>query len=117
MPAGRPHDECRTQTTRDIIREPFRPPMSTDDTRRIVKHYLLAASACLAMSPAVAQLGAITAPCNLDDPTDGAQDIIRGTVTDARVEKHPELDNLHTIVVTLRVHETLKGAVRETYTF
>ncbi len=46
------------------------------------------------MSPAVAQRGAITVPRNLDELTDGAQDIIRGTVTDARVEKHPELDNL-----------------------
>ena len=91
--------------------------MSTDNTRRILKHSLLAAVACLAMSPAVAQRGAITVPRNLDELTDGAQDIIRGTVTDARVEKHPELDNLHTIVITLRVRETLKGAARETYTF
>ena len=52
----------------------------------------------------------------MNSPT-APQDIIRGTVTDARVEKHPELDNLHTIVITLRVRETLKGAARETYTF
>jgi hypothetical protein len=91
--------------------------MSTDNTRRIVKHFLLAVVACLATAPAAAQRGAITVPRNLDELTDRAQDIIRGTVTDARVEKHPELDNLHTIVITLRVRETLKGQTRESYTF
>jgi hypothetical protein len=91
--------------------------MSTDNTRRILKHFLLAVVACLATAPVAAQRGAITVPRNLDELTDRAQDIIRGTVTDARVEKHPELDNLHTIVITLRVRETLKGQTRESYTF
>jgi hypothetical protein len=85
--------------------------------RRIHQHCLVAAVACLATLPAFAQRGAITLPRNLDELTDRAQDIVRGTVTDARVEKHPELSNLDTIVITLRVSETLKGAVRDTYTF
>ena len=117
MPAGGPHDESGTQTTRDIIRESFRPPMSTDTMRRILRHCVLAAVACLATLPAMAQRGAMTVPRNLDQLTDGARDIIRGTVTDARVEKHPELANLHTIVVTLRVRETLKGTAQDSYTF
>ena len=91
--------------------------MSTDTMRRILTRYLLVAAACLATAPAFAQRGAITLPRNLDELTDRAQDIVRGTVTDARVEKHPELANLHTIVVTLRVSETLKGSARDTYTF
>jgi hypothetical protein len=33
------------------------------------------------------------------------------------VEKHPELTNLDTVVVTLRVRETLKGRARGSYTF
>ena len=117
MPAVEPHDECGTQNSRDIFREARRPPMSTDTMRRILTRYLLVAAACLATAPAFAQRGAITLPRNLDELTDRAQDIVRGTVTDARVEKHPELANLHTIVVTLRVSETLKGSARDTYTF
>jgi hypothetical protein len=91
--------------------------MSTDTMRRILTRCFLVAAACLATAPAFAQRGAITLPRNLDELTDRAQDIVRGTVTDARVEKHPELANLHTIVVTLRVSETLKGSARDTYTF
>ncbi len=59
--------------------------------RRIHQHCVVAAVACLATLPAFAQRGAITLPRNLDELTDRAQDIVRGTVTDARVEKHPEL--------------------------
>jgi len=91
--------------------------MSTDTMRRILTRCLLVAAAFLATAPAFAQRGAITLPRNLDELTDRAQDIVRGTVTGARVEKHPELDNLHTIVVTLRVSDTLKGPARDTYTF
>jgi hypothetical protein len=91
--------------------------MSTDTMRRILTRCFLVAAACLATAPAFAQRGAITLPRNLDELTDRAQDIVRGTVTDARVEKHPELANLHTIVVTLRVTETLKGSTGDTYTF
>ena len=78
---------------------------------------LVAFAACAAGTAAFAQRGALTLPRNLDELTDRASDIVRGTVVDARVEKHPELDNLHTIVVTLAVRETLKGDARDTYTF
>lgn len=90
--------------------------MSTDRLRRILRPIVLVA-ACIAATTAVAQRGALTLPRNLDELTDRASDIVRGTVVDARVEKHPELDNLHTIVVTLSVRETLKGDARGTYTF
>jgi len=56
-------------------------------------------------------------PRNLDQLTDRASDILRGTVVSARVEKHPELTNLDTVVVTLRVTETLKGGAAGTFTF
>ena len=91
--------------------------MSTDNLRRNLQRCVLIAVACLATSPAFAQRGAMTVPRNLDELTDRAQDIVRGTVVSAHVEKHPELTNLHTVVVTLRVRETLKGAARDTYTF
>ncbi len=91
--------------------------MSTDTMGRMLKRCFLVAAACLATAPAFAQRGAMVLPRNLDELTDRAQDIIRGTVTDARVEKHPELGNLDTIVVTLRVRETLKGQAQGSYTF
>lgn|SRR5688572_3546289 len=91
--------------------------MSTDNPRRRIHRCILIAVACFATSPALAQRGAMTVPQNLDELTDRARDIVRGTVVSARVEKHPELTNLHTIVVTLSVGETLKGAARDTYTF
>ena len=59
----------------------------------------------------------MTVPRNLDQLTDRASDIVRGTVVEARVEKHPELTALDTVVVTLRLKETLKGAARHTFTF
>ncbi|MGH8244477.1 MAG: hypothetical protein ACRETY_14150 [Steroidobacteraceae bacterium] len=59
----------------------------------------------------------MTVPRNLDQLTDRASDIVRGTVVEARVEKHPELSNLDTVVVTLRLRETLKGPAQGTYSF
>jgi hypothetical protein len=49
--------------------------------------------------------------------TDRSAVIVRGNVLSAKVEKHPELTGLHTVVVTLRVKETLKGQAGSTYTF
>lgn len=59
----------------------------------------------------------MTVPRNLDQLTDRASDIVRGTVVEARVEKHPTLTSLDTVVVTLRLRETLKGEARGSYTF
>jgi len=59
----------------------------------------------------------MTVPRNLDQLTDRASDIVRGTVVEARVEKHPELTALDTVVVTLRLRETLKGDARGSFTF
>jgi hypothetical protein len=91
--------------------------MSTDNLRGNIQRCVLVTVACLATSSAFAQRGAMTVPQNLDELTDRAQDVVRGTVVSAHVERHPELTNLHTVVVTLRVGETLKGAARETYSF
>lgn len=74
--------------------------------------------AALALSaPVLAQHGALTIPRNLDQLTDRAAVIVRGNVISARVEKHPQLSGLDTVVVTLRVRETLKGAAQGTFTF
>ena len=73
--------------------------------------------ALLLASPLAAQRGALTLPRSLDQLVDQAATIIRGHVVSARVERHPTLTNLHTIVVTLRVHQTFKGQARQTFTF
>lgn len=91
--------------------------MSSVTPHRRLANVLVALAACLAALPAFAQRGAMTIPRNLDQLTDRAQDIVRGTVVSARVEKHPELDALDTVVVTLKVRETLKGSARGTFTF
>jgi hypothetical protein len=65
----------------------------------------------------MAQQGAMTVPRDLGQLTHRATDIVRGTVVSARVEKHPQLSNLDTVVVTLRVRDALKGSASGTYTF
>jgi hypothetical protein len=84
--------------------------------RRLGRAALISAALTCA-APAFAQRGALTLPRNLDQLTDRASDIVRGTVISAHVEKHPELANLDTVVVTLRLSDTLKGTARETFTF
>lgn len=64
-----------------------------------------------------AQSGAITVPRNLDQLTDRAAVIVRGTVTSARVERHPVYRGLDTVVVTLHVSDRLKGRIGENYSF
>jgi len=77
---------------------------------------LILATLMFAM-PAAAQRGALTVPRNLDQLTDRASDVVRGTVVSAHVEKHPELANLDTVVVTLRLTDTLKGSAQGSFTF
>ncbi len=85
--------------------------------RTRLQHYVLLLAALMATAPALAQQSALTVPRNLEQLTDRAAVIVRGHVVSARMEKHPELTNLDTVVVTLRVQETLKGQAGETFTF
>jgi hypothetical protein len=73
--------------------------------------------ACVVAAPVWAERSAMTVPRSLNQLTDRASDIVRGTVVSARVEKHPEFTNLDTVVVTLRVRDTLKGHSQGTFTF
>ncbi len=93
------------------------PRMSADTMCRSARRALIVLAACIAAAPAFAQRGAMTVPRNLEQMTDRAANIVRGTVISAHVEKHPELTNLDTVVVTLRVRETLKGQAQGTFTF
>jgi hypothetical protein len=63
------------------------------------------------------QGGANTAPADLDTLVHGAQTIVRGQVTSAKVEPHPQFSNLQTVVVTLTVNKVLKGEATSTITF
>lgn len=81
-------------------------------------HRCLLIVAALAVSAsASAQRGAMTVPRNLDQLVDRSAVILRGQVVSAHIEKHPELDALNTVVVTLRVRESLKGDAGKTFTF
>ena len=100
-----------------MIRENARSRVSSDTMCRNLQRCLLLLLACVVAAPVWAQRGALTIPRNLDQLTDRAADIVRGTVVSARVEKHPEFTNLDTVVVTLRVRETLKCHAEGTFTF
>jgi len=71
----------------------------------------------LGVSAGNAQRGALTLPRNLDQLTQQSALVVDGTVLSARVERHPQLTNLYTVVVTMRVSETLKGKAGATLTF
>ena len=67
--------------------------------------------------PASAQRGAMTVAMNLEQLVDEAGTIVEGYVRGWRVEPHPRYEGLRTVVVTLRVSETLKGEPSENLTF
>lgn len=79
--------------------------------RRLVLFLLIVCSA------ATAQRGALTIQQNLEQLTDEARIIVRARVMSTKVEQHPQLSALTTVVVRLQVQETMKGPARRTYTF
>jgi hypothetical protein len=69
-------------------------------------------------SPAsFAQSGAQTAPANLDDLTQQAATILRGSVVSAAIEPHPQFSNVQTVTVTISVARVLKGESSKIFTF
>ena len=69
------------------------------------------------VSAGFAQRGAITMPRNLAELTAQSETIVHGRVMRAKVEPHPELSHLQTVLVTIAVSETLKGEPGQTFTF
>jgi hypothetical protein len=67
--------------------------------------------------PASTQSDALTLPRNLAQLVDESELIVQGRVTSVTLEPHAQLNNLQTVVVTLQVEETLKGAAPASYTF
>jgi hypothetical protein len=64
-----------------------------------------------------AQRGAVTTHQSLDEMVQEADVIVQGSVLSAKVEPHPQLQNLTTVLVTLNVHDTLKGTAGKTFQF
>ena len=70
------------------------------------------------LSPAAfAQFGAQTAPASLDDLTQQAATILRGSVISAAIEPHPQFSNIQTVRVTISVARVLKGESSKIFTF
>jgi hypothetical protein len=78
---------------------------------------LLLALTLLFQSKAHAQFGVRTVGRGLDELTQEAGTIVHGGIVSVKVEPHPQLRNLMTLVVTMNVSDTYKGAAAKTFTF
>lgn len=65
----------------------------------------------------VAQEAAVAHRRTLAELIDESAYIVHGRVTDVRLEPHPQLANLNTVLVTMAVKDALKGDVSQTFTF
>jgi hypothetical protein len=72
---------------------------------------------CLMTLSSHAQRGALTVPRGLDQLTREADVVLRGYVTSTKVEPHPQLTNLMTVVVSMKVAEMVKGAPQKSIVF
>jgi hypothetical protein len=68
-------------------------------------------------TPTRAQSEALTLPRNLTQLVDESAVILQGRVTAVSLLPHTQLANLMTVVVTIQVEDTMKGASVPTYTF
>ena len=64
-----------------------------------------------------AQRGALVKQRNLSELTERAERIVHAHVVSAKVEPHPQYPSLSTVVVTLHIDDTLKGAATQQLTF
>ena len=71
----------------------------------------------LLAGPLHAQRGALVKPRTLPELTQKAERIVHAHVVSALVEPHPRYHSISTVVVTLHVDETLKGAPAQQFTF
>jgi hypothetical protein len=71
----------------------------------------------LVSSAAFSQEAAVAHRRTVDELVDESAYIIHGRVMNTRVEPHPELKNLNTILVTMQVQDVLKGDVPANFSF
>jgi hypothetical protein len=74
-------------------------------------------SVCLTSTCASSQSQALTLPRNLAELVNESPTVVQGWVADVTLERHPQLNHLMTVVVTLQVESTLKGDATRSYTF
>jgi hypothetical protein len=86
-------------------------------TRFIAIHALFTFVLFGPASIASAQHGATTITCGLDRLTAEAGAIVHGYVISAKVEPHPQLRNLMTVVVSMRVEDVYKGKPQKNLVF
>jgi hypothetical protein len=84
---------------------------------RVFPALLVGALSVVCVSPALAQRSALTYPRNIGELTAQAATIVRGHVVSARLAPDPQLKNLTTVVVAVRVQEVLKGQSGPLFTF
>jgi hypothetical protein len=63
------------------------------------------------------QAGARTMARSLDQLVEESEVIVHGSVVSAKIEPHPKLRNLKTVLVVMNVKETYKGNARKSLTF
>lgn len=68
-------------------------------------------------APLLAQRGFLVKAVNLAEMETEAAIILKGRITDVRVEPHPEFNNLRTAVITVQVQKVFKGELVTTYTW
>jgi hypothetical protein len=81
----------------------------------ITQAAFLALACCVVQ--AAAQEGALTIQLDLARMVDESENVVLGRVTSVVAEKHPEFENLDTVVVTLQVLDPLKGSPGAQLTF
>ncbi len=81
------------------------------------RHVVIAFLVTLIAGSLQAQRGALVKQRNLSELAERADRIVHAHVIAARVEPHPRYPGLSTVVVTLHVNDTLKGAATQQLTF
>ena len=82
-----------------------------DFVKKFIVATLVAGALLCGLAPrATAQQGALTVQIDLAKMVDEAENVVLGRVTNVVAEKHPQFENLDTVVVTLQVLDPLKGS-------
>ena len=82
-----------------------------------LQSFLISSVILFASASASGQSSALTLPRNIATLTGESQIVVQGWVASVSLEPHEQLKNLMTVVITLQVEETLKGAPVKTLTF
>jgi len=96
---------------------PTQPGVAPSVVCKLIRPFSLQLCLMFLAFPLSAQNTALTIPRNLVQLVDESELIVQGTVTNVSLERHEQLSNLMTVLVTLKVEDSLKGASTTVYTF